>query len=100
MAAFEKGHEKAGGRKKGTPNNVTIEVKAVIDLLLPPAELERRWRKLLDSRNPCIALRAFELALMYRYGKPKSNDDDGDPANRVPTIIDISAMPLPKLPII
>lgn len=96
--AFRKGDKRprGAGRAKGQKNYITLEVKEVLSLLLPRDELERRWRKLLNSKNEWIALRAFELALLYRYGKPKSNDE-GE-AGDIPLVIDISAIPRPKLP--
>lgn len=98
--SFKKGHKKppGSGKRLGQKNYITLEVKEVLDLMLPPAELERRWRILLDHRNPWIALRAFELALAYRYGKPKTDERSERDADDVPTVIDISAIPMPKLP--
>jgi hypothetical protein len=39
--AFEKGHEKLGGRKKGTGNKGTIEIKELLNTMLPPERLEK-----------------------------------------------------------
>ena len=92
---FRKGREKTGGRKRGTSNNVTIELKALIDRMLPADELEQLWKEKLYSKDEWVAMKALELALMYRHGKPKTADEDSSDA---PLIIDISAMPPPKLP--
>jgi hypothetical protein len=39
MAAFEKSHEKLGGRKKGTRNKGTDSIKTLLNTLLPEEEL-------------------------------------------------------------
>jgi hypothetical protein len=41
MAAFEKSHEKLGGRKKGTRNNATVELKQMLARMVPEKQLER-----------------------------------------------------------
>jgi hypothetical protein len=44
MAAFNKGHEKLGGRKKGAGNKATVELKQLLNRLLPEKELAARDR--------------------------------------------------------
>lgn len=99
--SFKKGHKKlpGSGMRKGMKTYITLEIKEILDRMLPPAELERRWRMLLDHKNPWIKLRAFELALQYRYGKPRGDEHGESVADDdAPEIIDISAIPMPKLP--
>ena len=81
-----------GGRQKGTPNIATRELKAMIDHMLPPAEIEKRWKKFLNSIDEKTAYKAFEMALHYRYGKPIQvvmGQEDLPPVK-----IDISAIPV------
>ena len=70
MAAFANGHKKLGGRKQGTGNKGTESIKALLNTLLPEDELAKLWNKKLRSKNEHIAMKAFELALHYMFGKP------------------------------
>jgi len=65
---FKKGREKTGGRKAGTPNKATTEIKEVLDDVLP--DPREKWRKFLNHKDPAIAWKAFELYHHYRFGKP------------------------------
>jgi len=91
MAAFEKSHEKLGGRKKGTRNNATESIKALLNTLLPEDELAELWNKKLRSKNEHVAMKAFELALHYMFGKPVQPIVGEELAP--PIKIDISAIP-------
>jgi hypothetical protein len=42
MASFDKGHEKLGGRQKGTRNKGTDSIKTLLNTLLPEEELAHR----------------------------------------------------------
>jgi hypothetical protein len=95
MAAFEKGHKKAGGRAKGVANRATIDLKKVIDRLLPEDELERIWKQNLYSKDPQIAMKVFELALHYCFAKPVRAVVGDELAP--PIKIDISAIPTPHV---
>jgi hypothetical protein len=44
---FQKGREKSGGRKKGTPNRATESIKNALDALLPEHEFVALWNKFL-----------------------------------------------------
>jgi hypothetical protein len=70
MAAFEKSHEKLGGSKKGTQNKGTDSIKTLLNTLLPEEELAGLWKQKLYSKNPHVAMKAFELAIHYMFGKP------------------------------
>jgi hypothetical protein len=61
--AFDKGHEKLGGRKKGTRNKGTDSIKTLLNTILPEEELAGLWKQKLYSKNPHVALEAFKLAL-------------------------------------
>jgi hypothetical protein len=91
MTAFEKGHEKLGGRKKGTRNKGTDSIKTLLNTLLPEEELAGLWKKKLYSKNPQIAMKAFELAIHYMFGKPVQPVVGEEMAP--PIKIDISAIP-------
>jgi hypothetical protein len=91
MAAFEKSHEKLGGRKKGTRNKGTDSIKTLLNKLLPEEELAGLWKQKLYSKNPHVAMKAFELAIHYMFGRPVQPVVGEDSAP--PMKIDISAIP-------
>jgi hypothetical protein len=91
MAAFEKSHEKLGGRKKGTRNKGIDSIKTLLNTLLPEEELAGLWKQKLNSKNPHVAMKAFELALHYMFGKPAQPQVGEE--NAPPIKIDISAIP-------
>jgi hypothetical protein len=91
MAAFEKSHEKLGGRKKGTQNKGTDSIKTLLNTLLPEEELAGLWKQKLYSKNPHVAMKAFELAIRYMFGKPVQPVASEELAP--PIKIDISAIP-------
>ena len=89
--AFDKGHEKLGGRKKGARNRGTDSIKALLNTLLPEEELAKLWKKKLYSKDPHVALEAFKLAIHYMFGKPVQPVASEELAP--PIKIDISAIP-------
>ena len=88
---FQKGRKKSGGRTKGTPNKATESIKALLNEILPVAELTKRWLDFLNHKDPNIRFEAFKLANHYLFGKPVQvvADDEALP----PVHIDISAIP-------
>jgi hypothetical protein len=94
--AFDKGHEKRGGRKKGTRNKGTDSIKILLNTLLPEEELAKLWKKKLYSKDPQIAMKAFELAIHYMFGKPVQPVASEELAP--PIKIDISAIPQFRVP--
>jgi hypothetical protein len=94
--AFDKGHEKRGGRKKGTRNKGTDSIKILLNTLLPEEELAKLWKKKLYSKDPQIAMKAFELAIHYMFGKPVQPVASEELAP--PIKIDISAIPKFRVP--
>ena len=96
MAAFEKSHEKLGGRKKGTRNKGTDSIKTLLNTLLPEEELAGLWKQKLYSKNPHVAMKAFELAIHYMFGKPVQPVASEELAP--PIKIDISAIPKFRVP--
>jgi hypothetical protein len=91
MAAFDKGHEKLGGRVKGVPNQATVAIKELLNTKLPDEELWKLWKKKLYSKDEHIATKALEMALHYKYGKPVQPIVGEEFAP--PIKIDISAIP-------
>jgi hypothetical protein len=89
--AVDKGHEKLGGRKKGTRNKGTDSIKTLLNTLLPEEELAGLWKQKLYSKNPHVAMKAFELAIHYMFGRPVQPVVGEDSAP--PMKIDISAIP-------
>jgi hypothetical protein len=91
MPAFEKGHKKTGGRKLGSTNKAKAEIKELLNGLLPPDELRKRWKFFLDHRDPQIRYKAFELANAYMFGKPVVAIAGAE--DQPPVMINISAIP-------
>ena len=89
--AFDKGHEKLGGRKKGTRNKGTDSIKTLLNTVLPEEELAGLWKQKLYSKNPHVAMKAFEMAMQYMFGKPVQPVASEELAP--PIKIDISAIP-------
>ncbi len=66
--AAQKGHKKAGGRKKGTPNKATGEIKAALQL--HGEELIDALLALTRSDDERVRLGAITAALDRGWGKP------------------------------
>jgi hypothetical protein len=94
--AFDKGHEKLGGRKKGAGNKGTDSIKTLLNTLLPEEELARLWKQKLYSKDPHVAMKAFEMAVHYMFGKPVLPVVGEEFAP--PLKIDISAIPKFRVP--
>ena len=92
--AFRKGKPKTGGRKAGTPNKATTEIKALLNRLLPEERLANEWERNLKHKDPQIRWKAFELANAYLFGKPVMPIQGADDAP--PVHIDISAIPMKR----
>lgn len=88
---FRKGHPKYGGRKKGTPNHATAELKELLNTMLSRKKLERLWKRKLFHKDPAIAMKAFEMAQHYMFGKPQQPLVGEE--HQSPIHIDISAIP-------
>lgn len=68
--AFAKGKAKTGGRKAGTPNKATAEIKDVArSLLEDPVYQAKLKQRLRDGKAPQIE----QLLYHYAYGKPTDN---------------------------
>jgi hypothetical protein len=65
--------------------------------MVPEKELEALWRKKLGHKDPAIAMKAFELMLHYRFGRPVQPVAGGD-EEAAPIKIDISAIPTRHIP--
>jgi hypothetical protein len=91
MPPFKKGHKRFGGRVKGQPNHATVAIKELLNRTLPEEEQERLWDKHLHSKDKHIAIKAFEMANHYMYGKPVQPIVGEEMAP--PIKIDISAIP-------
>lgn len=66
--AFRKGKPKTGGRKAGTLNKVTVEIKEFArSMLEDPVYQERLRGRISQGKAPQIEVLLFH----YAYGKPK-----------------------------
>ncbi len=66
--AAQKGHTKAGGRKKGTPNRVTAEIKAAFQK--HGDELVEALLVLTKSNDERVRLGAIQAAVDRGWGRP------------------------------
>lgn len=66
---FEKGHEKVGGRKKGTPNRVSSELRVLLKNLLYE-EIER-LPSYLNELDPKDRIEICIRLMNYAYPKVK-----------------------------
>jgi len=66
--AFQKGKPKTGGRKAGTPNKATVEIKEFAQSILEDPLYQKRLRnRVIQGNAPQIEVLLFH----YAYGKPK-----------------------------
>lgn len=90
--AFEKGHEKLGGRQKGTPNKKTL-IKAddlLLELGVNPIQ------KLIEIAESDLAsvdqkINCYKTIAQYTYPKLKSQEIFVDSESSMPTRIEIVA---------
>ena len=90
---FEEGHSKIGGRKKGTPNKVTLIraddllLKLDINPIQKLIEIAESDEASLDQRINC-----YKEIAKYTYPKLKSQEFQATIAeNRIPNIIQLIA---------
>jgi hypothetical protein len=76
--AFKEGHEKKGGRSKGTPNRLTKEFRVLLKSIL--YEEVERIPEYLEALNPKEKLDVIIKLLNYAVPKVQSiNSGDGEP---------------------
>ncbi len=81
--AAQKGHTKAGGRKKGTPNKATAGIKAAFQK--HGQELVEALLALTRSDDERVRLSAIQAALDRGWGRPSQAVEgtlDGDMTGR------------------
>lgn len=90
---FKKGDKKppGSGRVRGVPNKAHRDLKELLDAHVPDDELWKRWQKKLDSKDEHISLKALELVLHYRFGKPVQPIVGSE--EQPPIQINVSAIP-------
>ncbi len=73
--AFARGHQKVGGRRRGTPNQLTREAREVARDLLGNAEYQQNLQKrLIRGEAPRLEVRLWEWLL----GKPRAEEETPD----------------------
>ena len=95
-SGFQKGHEKQGGRQKGTPNKSTAEVKAycqefgedIISMLLNLAHY---------SIDPRVRIMAGKEILDRGYGRPPQGVELSGPEGGPIETVDLSDKELARL---
>lgn len=82
MAQFKKGHEKKGGRQKGTPNKATKDVREAI-AVFARGNVERLqgWLDAIAEENPEKAADLYVKLLEYHVPKLARSEIAGDPDN-------------------
>lgn len=70
MAKFEKGHPKRGGRKKGTPNKVTADVREFCEAVFASVDPIQTATTLLRAKSHKTKSIMLGKLMEYYYGKP------------------------------
>ena len=98
--AVPKGY-RYGGRKPHTPNKVTQSIRALLNKVLAPDELERHWRFYLNHKDLEIRFAAFKLAQLYMFGRPSPVPlaQEDAPQQQVEPQFDLSVIPTRHVPI-
>ncbi len=86
--AAQRGHTKAGGRKKGTPNRVTAELKLAFQK--HGDELVDALLALTRSDDERIRLGAIQAALDRGWGRPAQAVQVGADADSVPVVFSMN----------
>ena len=77
--AAQRGHVKAGGRKKGTPNKATAEIRAAAGK--HSAKALKKIVELVKDDNPSVALAACNAILDRAHGRPAQTMPDSGEEN-------------------
>jgi hypothetical protein len=73
---FAKGHEKIGGRKKGTRSKyITFREKLEAADFDIASESRKLYRWCLQHNRPDVAQRVLEMCAEYSIAKPRENQD-------------------------
>lgn len=75
----QKGTPKTGGRKKGTPNKITRDVREFVERIFTQADPEKTALALLRSKNVQAKTGMFIRLLDHYYGKPKQGIEMSGP---------------------
>jgi len=62
---------KTGGRKKGTPNKLTVSVQEFIEAILTQEDAVKKAKAFLNSKTQRNAIAVFMRLLEYRFGRPR-----------------------------
>lgn len=91
---FQKGRPKTGGRKPGSQNRVTLDIKGIaLGLIQDPEYLEGLKKRLNSGKSPQLEV----LLHYYGYGRPKVQIESDKTIrvlierNQAPTIVELPA---------
>jgi hypothetical protein len=73
MAKFKKGHKKRGGRKKGTPNKITADVREFCEQVFRAVDPAKTAMQLMRCKSDRSKGAMLNRLLEYYYGKPIEN---------------------------
>lgn len=85
--AFEKGKKKEGGRKKGTPNKTTAQIKDMITALV--GNQMEKWPSVIDKmmkEDPAEAMKITGRLIDYVLPKQTKIDLEGELRHKVEKI--------------
>lgn len=85
--AFEEGHGKVGGRKKGTPNKSTQEARSAIALFVDNnAHRLQVWLDAIAEKDPEKAFNLFQSVIEYHVPKLARVENTGEINHRVTSV--------------
>ena len=90
---FQKGRQKTGGRKAGTPNKVTKSAREILEQVFTEESLAKGLARLGNDPDPRIRLEIFKFVFAYLFGRPAQLTLGEEPP---PVKIDISAIPMKR----
>jgi hypothetical protein len=76
-----KGYPKTGGRKSGTSNRITREIREIAQKYTRRALLQA-WKLAQKAENEDVRLKALALILAYAHGKPTDRQEISGPEGK------------------
>lgn len=93
MAKFQKGHTKLGGRKAGTPNKISLDVRAKLsEMGCDPIEGLARVGMATEKDSPAIAARCYGELANYVHAKRRAVELTGPDGSAIEVNANSSAL--------
>jgi len=91
VAKFQKGHEKVGGRKAGTPNKANEAARlAIAKFVNDNVEKLQSWLDKIAEKDPKQAYDCFMAIVEYHVPKLARTELAGDEDNPIKAVTDIN----------